>query len=56
MIDELVENIEAYLRLNKIGDMSDKLTLDYIEMSLDIYKKSQKKSDKSENRETVRSV
>lgn len=39
MIDEFIENIEAYLLLNQLGDMSGKLTIDYIKMSLDVYKK-----------------
>lgn len=56
MIDELIENVEAYLRLNAIGDMSDRLTLDYIEMSLDIYKNHRKESEPVEYRKTIQSV
>lgn len=56
MIDELIENIEAYLRLNMIGDMSDKLTLDYIKLSLSLYKKNQKEGQVDGSKETVRSV
>lgn len=42
MAEELVENIEAYLRLNAIGDMSDRLTINYIKMSLKYYKEPSK--------------
>ena len=46
MVEELVENIEAFLRLNTIGDMSDGLTLNYIQMSLNNYKKQKKLQSK----------
>lgn len=38
MIDELIENIESCLLLNQLEDMSDKLTINYIKMSINIYK------------------
>ena len=42
MAEELVKNIETYLRLNAIGDMSDRLTINYIKMSLKYYKEPSK--------------
>lgn len=44
MAKEFIENVEAYLRLNTIGDMSDKLTINYIQMSLNRYRKQAEKS------------
>lgn len=43
MIDELFENIEAYLRMNDLGGMSDRMVLDYIRMSIAVYKEQQLK-------------
>lgn len=42
MANELIENIEAYLRLNAIGDMSDGVTINCIQMSLRIHKQAKK--------------
>lgn len=42
MAEELVEKIETYLRLNAIGDMSDRLTINFIKMSLKYYKEPSK--------------
>lgn len=39
MIDDLIENIDSCLRLNAIGDMSDRLTINYIQMWTKNYKK-----------------
>lgn len=40
--EELIENIEAFLRLNTIGDMSDGVTINWIQISLNNYKKQKK--------------
>ena len=53
MVEELVENIEAFLRLNAIGDMSDGLTLNYIQMSLNNYKKQKKLQSKKTVQEEI---
>lgn len=42
MAEELVENIETYLRLNAIGDMSDRLIINHIKMSLKYYNEPSK--------------
>lgn len=53
MVEELVENIEAFLRLNTIGDMSDGLTLNYIRASLNNYKKQKKLQSKKTVQEEI---
>lgn len=50
MADELVENIESYLLLNQLEDMSDRLTLDYIKMSVRIYKEQKHEKRTKEGR------
>lgn len=46
MAEELIENIEAFLRLNTIGDMSDGVTINWIQMSLNNYKKQKELESK----------
>lgn len=48
MVDDLIENIEAYLRLNTLGDMSDGVTINCIQMSLRNYRKAKKLSVQEE--------
>ena len=50
MIDELVENIESYLLLNQLEDMSDELTINYIKMSVKIYKEQKHEKRTKERR------
>lgn len=50
MADELVENIESYLLLNQLEDMSDELTIDYIKMSVKIYKEQKREKRTKERR------
>lgn len=50
MIDELIENIDSYLLLNQLGDMTDRLTLDYIKMSVNIYKEQRHEAKTKERR------
>ena len=53
MAEELIENIEAFLRLNTIGDMSDGVTLNYIQMSLNNYKKQKELESKKTVQEEI---
>lgn len=53
MAEELVENIEAFLRLNTVGDMCDGLTLNYIQMSLNNYKKQKELESKKTIQEKI---
>ncbi len=48
MADALIKDIEDYLRLNAIGNMSDGLTLNYIQMLIGNYKKQPKKATQEE--------
>ena len=53
MADALIKNIESYLRFNAIGDISDGLTLNYIQMSLNNYKKQKKLQSKKTVQEEI---
>lgn len=50
MIDELVENIESYLLFNQLGDMSAEIALNYIKMSINIYKEQRNETRVKERR------
>lgn len=50
MIDELVENIEAYLLLNQLRDMSAEIALNYIKMSVKVYKEQKHETRIKERR------
>lgn len=44
MADELIVDIEEHLRLNATGELCNRLTLDYIKMSLRKYKEGKELS------------
>ena len=53
MAEELIENIEAFLRLNTIGDMSDGVTINWIQISLNNYKKQKELESKKTIQEEI---
>lgn len=45
MINEFVENLEAYIRSNARGEMSPQLTLDYIKLEVREYRRENRIGD-----------
>lgn len=41
MVEDLVENIEASLRLNATGNLSDRLTINYVNMWVRNFRKEE---------------